>query len=168
MRREFWVHVFALMLASSSALAEDRLVEPHDATKEEYLECLIARSSAEEGQSRLSENERKHKERVAKFQAAEEDLNDQVKRHFPTTKREIESYNRAVTARNASVKSLNKEVQSLQEEQAAVNKMIVEANGKCSSLVVSPEVAQAAEAEHRKSLTTPPSGQPPAAVRGER
>jgi chromosome segregation ATPase len=163
MQPRFLVQVVALLVASSPALADVTAAVPHDATKEQYLECLVARSSAEARQSRLAQSERKYKERVAKFQVAEEDLNAQVRRHAPSTQHEVESYNKAIAARNASVQSLNKELQRLQDEQASVSKTILEANGKCSSLVVSPEVAKAAEEEHRKRLATPPSAQPPAA-----
>jgi hypothetical protein len=139
-----------LLIEPMAALAESIAQEPRVATKNEYLSCLQEMSSIEGKRADLSAKEGKHKERAAKFQAAEADLATQVKRHLPATKKEIESYNRAVAARNASAESLNKDSMSLQQQQTALNNQIFQTNAQCSAIVVSPEDAQAAEEEHRK------------------
>jgi hypothetical protein len=139
-----------LLIEPMAALSESIAQEPRLATKNEYLSCLQEMSSIEGKRGDLSAKEAKHKERAAKFQAAEADLAAQVKKHTPSTKKEIESYNRAVAARNASAESLNKDSMSLQQQQTALNKQILETNAECSAITVSPEDAQAAEEEHRK------------------
>lgn len=142
-------HALAFVLLSSLA-AGAAPAEPRLATKDEYLACLVAQSAIDAKKTRLGDSEVKLKERAAKFQAAEADLASQVKKHAPATNAEIESYNRAISARNASARSVNSESLALQKEQAALNELIFATNAQCGRLLVSREVAQAAEDEHRK------------------
>jgi predicted nucleic acid-binding Zn-ribbon protein len=131
--------------AASAPAAGARL-----ATKSEYLACLVAKSALETKKDQLMEGDRRQQEQTAKFQKAEADLNAQVKKHTPTTKREIESYNRAIDARNKSADALNTSATSLQQEFAAFNKQVVETNARCGSLLVMPDVAQEAQEEHKR------------------
>lgn len=124
--------------------------EPVSATKEQYLACLVAQSFVEARKSRFADEEKKYKAFAAKFQAAEASLAAQVKKHAPSNRAEIESYNKAVASRNQTAQSLNAGAEALQRELAAVNKLVVETNSKCGGLLVSAEVAQAAEEEFRR------------------
>jgi predicted nucleic acid-binding Zn-ribbon protein len=135
---------------SLSALANAAAQAPQLSTKDEYLACLKAQSAIEARKASLQDRDRGLKERAAKFQWAEADLNAQVRKHPPATQKEIESYNKAIALRNASAASLNKASASLLEEQAALNKRIIEVNSSCGALVVSTEDAQAAEEEYRR------------------
>ena len=131
--------------------AEPEVSAPRAATKDEYFACLDAADSVDEKRAKLAERDRRHKELAAKFQAAEADLAAQVKKHAPSTKSEIESYNQAVARRNASAERFNLESRSLQLEQRALNDLIVATNTSCGRLLISEEVAQAAEQRKRTS-----------------
>ncbi len=131
-----------------SALALAAAQEPILSTRDEYLACWRAQSAVQARKASLLDRDLKLKERAAKFQAAEADLNAQVKRHPPANNQEIASYNRAIAARNASVVSLNKGSTGLQQALAALNQQIVELNSKCGVMWVSPEGARAAEEAH--------------------
>lgn len=143
-----------LTILPTAALAQTSPQEPRLATKDEYLSCLVAKSSIEARKSALLEKDGKLRDKAAKFQKAEADLAAQVKKHTPSTRKEIESYNRAVDSRNASVQTFNKESMDLQQEQAALNKQIFENNARCGGILVTPEDARAAEEELRKRSGT--------------
>lgn len=132
--------------------AESEAPAPRTATKDEYFACLDASDSIEARKTKLAERDRRHKELAAKFQAAEADLAAQVKKHAPSTKAEIESYNGAVARRNASAERFNAESRSIQLEQRALNDLIVATNTSCGGLLISEEVAQAAEQRKQRTL----------------
>jgi hypothetical protein len=146
---------WALLILPWAALAQPSPPEPRLASKDDYLSCLVATSSIEARKAALAEKDGQLKAKAAKFQEAETDLAAQVKKHPPTTKKEIESYNKAIDSRNASVETLNKASRGLQQELAALNKLIFEANARCGSMLVRPEDAQAAEEEHRARRSPP-------------
>lgn len=142
--------VVALMPLPGTAGAQDAASAPRLSTQEEYLACLLDGERIEAGQARIAARAKAHEERALKFQAADDDLAAQVKRHAPSTAKEIASYNRAVTRRNAQVEELNRDAMALQREQAAMNRLVFERNERCGGRLIDAELKEAAEAEFRR------------------
>jgi uncharacterized protein involved in exopolysaccharide biosynthesis len=84
-----------------------------------------------------------------KLQAADEQLNTQVKRHTPRTRAELASYNAAVDRRNTAVRQLNERSAELQKAQDSLNDNIFKLNEQCGVLSIPLEVKAAAEEERR-------------------
>jgi chromosome segregation ATPase len=121
-------------MAQPAQEAESRL-----ASKEEYAACLDAEDEFERNRVSLIRRQEELKQLSAKFKAADDKFNAQVRQHAPSSKAEIQSYNRAVENRNQHVKEFNERGRTLQREQSQLNARVVEHNTKCSSLVVDTE-----------------------------
>ena len=144
-----------LTLIPFAATAQETTpAEPRAASKAEYLACLVQRDLIDRRTQSLQEQDEALKVHAGKFQAAEADLARQVKQSPPRTKKEIESYNRAVAARNKSAERFNEQGRSLQRDNHALNIQIIETNTTCGKLLVSAEIAAAAEEEFQ-SRTRP-------------
>jgi hypothetical protein len=149
----------ALLLATAcfclcaGALAQDSPLRV--ATKEQYAQCLDTADAIEQRSAALSKHNEARQALALKFQAADDDLNAQVKRHAPRTKEEIASYNRAVETRNRSAKEFNEASRSLDREQEALNASVVAHNRLCGSLLISSEVKEAVEQERRARRAKP-------------
>ena len=140
--------VLLAALVPLSTMGQDvPISEPRTASKAEYLSCLVDRALIDKRTRALQEQDKALKELSVKFQAAEADLAEQVKRNPPRTKKAIDSYNRAVSARNSSAERFNERGKSIQREQEGLNGFIVDSNIRCGRLLVSVEVAAEAEQE---------------------
>lgn len=139
-----------LGLPPRGAAAEGETPGPRLSTKEEYIACLAETDRIEAGDARLASREKAMKERAQKFQAADEALDAQARKHVPSTAKEIASYNRAIAQRNARADEFNREVRALQQDRLALNRLVVERNSRCGGLLVDSEVKEAAEAEYRR------------------
>jgi hypothetical protein len=143
----------ALVLCSTASPGAPESA-PRTATKAEYLACLIDKATIDKRSRSLEQRDRALKDLDLKFQAAEADLAEQVRRKRPTSQKEIESYNRAVAARNKSAERFNEQGRSVQQDQRALNGFIFDTNARCGNLLVPAEVAAEAESDfNRLSLT---------------
>ena len=121
--------------------------EAREATKAEYLACLIDKAAIDRRIQSLEQRDKALKDLAVRFQAAEADLAEQVRRKRPNSQKEIESYNRAVAARNRSAERFNEGGRSIQRDQQALNGLIFDTNAKCGNLLVPAGVAAEAENE---------------------
>lgn len=123
--------------------------EPRLASKEEYVACLDNEEELESGRASLMRRRDELKQLSAKFKAADDKFNAQVRQHAPSSKADIQSYNRAVENRNQHVKEFNERGRALEREQAQLNARVVQHNAKCSSLLVDSEMKDAVANERK-------------------
>jgi hypothetical protein len=130
--------------------AETAASTPRLATKSEYVACLAAKDQLDAATARFEVRKKQFDDRARRFRAAHAGLDAQVKQHPPRTEGEVASYNRAVAAANGEAQALNRESEALQRDVEALNLKVADTNGRCGALLISPELAQEAEAEHRR------------------
>ena len=136
-------HRALLLLCAQTSLASaqsPQTAEPRLATREEYAACLDQADEIEASRLTLARKQDELKELSAKFKAADDKFNAQVRQHAPSNKNEIQSYNRAVELRNRHVQEFNERNRALQREQAKHNARVVGHNTKCAVLAVPTEI----------------------------
>ena len=138
-----------LLVGATFAPAAAQVTERQPATKEEYAACLDAGEAIDERKAAVTKQQEEHERLAKKFQAADAALNEQVKRHPPRTKPEMQSYNKAIEKRNLAVKDFNERTMAIQREQTGLNALIVRTNSECGLLPVSFEVKEAVENERK-------------------
>jgi chromosome segregation ATPase len=146
------MHRSTLLLLSAPVLAGAQPaqdVEPRLASKEEYVVCLDEEDELERNRVILTRRQEELKQLSAKFKAADDRFNAQVRQHAPSSKVEIQSYNRAIETRNKQVKEFNERGRALQREQSLLNTKVVEHNTKCGSLAVDIEIKDAVAQERK-------------------
>jgi hypothetical protein len=154
-RRRAMVHAAfcaPVLLAAAAGAQETPAVQPQLSSRAEYLACLGAQDAIGRESARLDQDNQRHAQRLAAVQAASVDLAAQVRRHAPQNKAEVDSYNRAIVRQNTDAATVNAQAQLLRQRQDALNRRIVEYNGRCGTMVVSNEDRAAAEAEHRERV----------------
>jgi hypothetical protein len=147
------MHRNALLLLWVPVLAgaqPDQEREPQLASKEEYVACLGNEEKLEGVRASLVRRQDELKQLSAKFKAADDKFNAQVRQHPPSSKAEIQSYNRAVENRNQHVKEFNERGRALEREQTQLNARVVEHNSKCGSLLVAGEVKDTVAKERKE------------------
>jgi hypothetical protein len=147
MHRRALLLLYAPMLLCAQPARE---AESRPASKEEYVACLDSEDDLERSRVNLVRRQDELKQLSAKFKAADDKFNAQIRQHAPTSKAEIQSYNRAMENRNQHVKEFNERGRVLQREQNQLNQRVVQHNAKCGSLVVDIEIKDAV-AEERKN-----------------